>query len=76
LYLARLILASMQESMQNGVKNQRYVNNNKKFQDKFTNIFFEAYTRSVGYIAMLKNRLTILNCRSIFRVFKMLANTS
>ena len=76
LYLARLILASMQESMQNGVKNQRYVNNNKKFQDKFTNSFFEAYTRSVGYIVMLKNRLTILNCRSIFRVFKMLANTS
>ena len=66
----------MQESMQNGVKNQRYVNNNKKFQDKFTNSFFEAYTRSVGYIVMLKNRLTILNCRSIFRVFKMLANTS
>ena len=75
LYLVCLILSFMHKKIQNRAKTMHYVNNCKESQNNFTNSFFKAYTRSVGYIVVTINRLTNFNCKSICRE-KVLANTS
>lgn len=65
----------MHKKIQNRTKTVHYVNSDQKSQNNFTNSFFEAYTRSVGYVVVAINRLTNFNCKSICRE-KVLANTS